>query len=131
MKTKFSFFLLVQLFIVPDLFAQYVEKEILSTISIVEIDKQKNYYIITALDSDDYIVIVSKRHRKINGSVKIKIGNYYNLRLIPCLKNDVVPTQGLRYVIRINDDEVRVPLQGKNIYIVPNLKGLFLIPTTE
>jgi hypothetical protein len=131
MKTKSAIFLLIQLFVVSSLFAQYVEKETTTTVHIVEIEKQQKHYIITALDGDEYIVIISKRHKKINNSVKITPGNYYDMRLIPCLKNDVIPTMGLRYVIRINGNEVKVPMRGKNIYIAPNLYGLFLTPVTE
>lgn len=131
MKTKFAILLILQLFVVHNLLAQYVEKETITTVHIVEIEKQQKHYIITALDGDEYIVIVSKRHKKVNNSVKITPGNYYNMRIIPCLKNDVVPAMGLRYVIRINGDEIKVPIRGKNIYIAPNLYGLFLTPTTD
>ena len=121
----------MQLFVIPSLFAQYDEKAISSTIYVSKIEKQQKYYIITALDGDEYIVIVSKRHKKINNSVKLTPCNYYFLHLVPCLENDVVPTMGLRYVIRINGDEVKVPLRGRNIYVVPNLFGLFLSIRTD
>ena len=125
------FFLLIMLVCVPNLFAQYFDNNISTTICVTKIEKQQKYYIITALDGDEYVVIVSKHHKKTENSVKLRPNRCYTMCLIPYLKDNLVPTEGLRYTIRIDGDDVLVPLRGRNIYFVSNLFGLYLIPVTK
>lgn len=124
-------FLLIMLVCASNLFAQHFENKISTTICVTKIEKQQKYYIITALDGDEYVVLVSKHHKKIEGSVKLRLNRCYTMCLIPYLKDNIVPTEGLRYTIRIEGDDVLVPLRGKNIYFVSNLFGLYLAPVTK
>jgi len=115
----------------PHLFAQHFENTISTTICVTKIEKQQKYYIITALDGDEYVVIVSKYKKKPESSVKLRLHRCYTMCLIPYLKDNIVPTEGLRYTICIDGDDVLVPLRGRNIYFVSNLFGLYLTPMTK
>lgn len=128
MQIRFFFLLLIMLVCDPNLFAQHFENKISTTICVTKIEKQQKYYIITALDGDEYVVVVSKHHKKTESSVKLRPNRCYTMCLIPYLKDNIVPTEGLRYTIRIDGDDVLVPLRGRNIYFVSNLFGLYLTP---
>ncbi|MBO7491037.1 MAG: hypothetical protein J6T59_01195 [Bacteroidales bacterium] len=98
---------------------------------VTDVEKQKNYYIITALVDNEYIVVVSKNHKKVKGSSKLCNNNYYELLLKPYFDHNIIPQNGLRYVIHIQKDEIIVPLRGNNIYFALNLYGLYVVQTNE
>jgi hypothetical protein len=90
--------------------------------------KKKNVYILKCASDDNQSRIIISLSSKIKGYSKVKVGKKYKLFLIPYFEEDCMPGDGYEV---INIDNLIIPnirVLGINLYLTPNLKGLFYLP---
>ena len=96
------------------------------TLLVTEIIETKQAYYIQVHDSVYCYTIVSlKTKDKDNKRDLIKVGKKYQFIVTSYFSTDMIPRPELSLEVKINENQLFVPMKGMNVLIASNLKGLY------
>jgi len=100
-------------------------------VQIVKVVSKNEAYLVYAIVEKDscQIVMVSLKSRNKQGET-IKVGNSYQIKLIPYYQEDIFPDHMIIFDVVISGKKIMVPSAGwaSNVYTSPNLSGLKITP---
>ncbi len=99
---------------------------VIRTLLVTEIIETKQAYYIQVHDSVYCYTIVSlKTKDKDNKRDLIKVGKKYQFIVTSYFSTDMIPRPELSLEVKINENQLFVPMKGMNVLIASNLKGLY------
>lgn len=97
---------------------------LLKIMKVTKIINQKKAYLIEVQDTICYTIVSLKTQKKNKQCNLIEIGKSYKFIVIPYFESIIIPRPELCILIEVEDEKLKVPLIGSNIFFTLNLKGL-------